>query len=210
MVDPDSRSSPVDGFPRGAASRLAIVGGALLAAGIFAFLWEGLPQRAEWGITASVLGAGFLSLALHLCRAVHSWRLTEFSLVTGERRAALSATGEKLPPELARGENFAVELKLVPLRNVSLENAACTLQLSERSDIRQGEEYLYRKLYEAVSESPLTDPAPRKGAIVRFAFLSKIPEDRPVSDERRRWEIHVAVKARGIPDFAAAAPIRVV
>lgn len=210
-MDPHAYPS---GLPPGAAMRLTIMGGILAAFGGLCFLWDGLhARRFEWGVTALVLGAGFFSLGLYFRSLLRAWRFAGFFLATGDRRDALSTADTdasfETAPKLARGENFAVELSLVFLKNAVIEDAICRVRLSERSEKRHGDGYLYKKRFETSVDSPLADPAPKKGASVRFAFLARIPEDQPASDERRRWEVTVIVKARGVPDFSATAPIRV-
>ena len=214
---PDPMPDPIPfpaGMPPGAATRLSVVGGFLLICGGVCFLWDGLPaRRLEWGIVVSVLGAGFFSLGLYLKRLANTYRPGGFFLVTGTRRAALSTSDTDAAldtaPAVTRGENFAVELSLVFLKAAAIESAVCRIRLSERSEKRHGGDYLYKKLYEVSVESPLTDPSPGRGTSVRFAFLARIPEDKPPTDERRRWEATVIVQARGVPDFSATAPIAV-
>lgn len=208
---PDPAPFPA-GLPPGAARRLSVVGGALLASGIGAFLWKGHPKHFEWGVIGAVLGLGFLSLGFYLRSLVRSHRLEGFFLVTGDRREALvidDAAESGQGPSVERGANCAVELSLALLRNAVIEGASCRLALLERSAGRHGDVFLYKKLREASADSPIADPSPRKGTRVRFAFLLKVPGDGSPTDERHRWEVTATVRARGVPDFSVAAPIRV-
>lgn len=201
------------GLPPGAARRLSVVGGALLASGIGAFLWKGHPKHFEWGVIGAVLGLGFLSLSFYLRSLVRSHRLEGFFLVTGDRREALvidDAAESERGPSVERGANCAVELSLVFLRNAVIEGASCRLALLELSERRHGGDFLRKKLYETSVDSPIADPSPRKRTRVRFAFLLKVPEDGSPTDDRRRWEVTATVKARGISDFSVTAPVRVV
>lgn len=186
----------------------------MLTAGIVAFLWVDHPKRFEWGVIASVLGLGFLSLGVYLRSLVLSCRLGGLFLVTGDRRESLvhddtdAASGRA--PSVPSGATFAVDLSLTFLKDAAIEGASCRLTLLERSAGRHGDVFVYKKLREASADSPVADPSPRKGTRVRFAFLLKIPEDGSPTDERHRWEVTATVKARGIPDFSVTAPVRVV